>query len=93
MKTGPAKLAKVRDERPETIRFILTGNATLDMALDGINNGDAAGRFCWVVEGTLCPGDDEDRIRRCLNCPFLREVAIQEGEFFILGIEISGDVL
>lgn len=59
---------------------------------DGINHGDAAGRFCWVLEGTLCPGEGEDRIKRCFHCPFLREVALQEGESFILGIEISDEL-
>jgi hypothetical protein len=59
--------------------------------LDGINHGDAGGRFCWTLEGTLCPGEGEGRIKRCLNCPFLGEVARQEGESFVPGVEKSDD--
>jgi hypothetical protein len=56
--------------------------------LDGVNNGDAAGRFCWTLEGTLCPGVGEERIEKCFNCPFFHEVTMQEGESFLLGFEI-----
>lgn len=42
--TGTAFLAKVREEFPETIRFILTGKATLDHAIQAINTG-AVSRF------------------------------------------------
>jgi len=59
--------------------------ATMHEESDGINNGDAGGRFCWTLEGTLCPGDGKERIKRRLNCPFLREVARQEGKSFVLG--------
>jgi len=65
--------------------------APLYEQLDGVNNGDAGGRFCWTVEGTLCPGVGEERIKRCLNCPFFLEVARQEGESFVSGIDKSDD--
>jgi len=65
--------------------------AALYEQLDGINNGDAGGRFCWTLEGTLCPGDGKDRIKRCINCPFFQEVVRQEGESFVPGVEKSDD--
>jgi len=41
---GMDLLARIRETHPETIRFILTGNATLDVALEAINRG-AVTRF------------------------------------------------
>ena len=57
--------------------------AAIDMESDGINHGHAAGRFCWPMEETLCPGEGEEKIRRCHNCPFFQEVERQEGESFV----------
>jgi len=37
-------LAKVRERYPDTIRFMLTGKATLDVAIEAINHG-AISRF------------------------------------------------
>lgn len=42
--SGSELLARVRREWPETVRFILTGRATLDTALRSINDG-AVSRF------------------------------------------------
>ena len=42
--TGTAFLAKVRQEFPDTVRFMLTGKATLEVALQAINEG-AISRF------------------------------------------------
>lgn len=42
--TGTAFLAKVRDKFPDTTRFMLTGKATLEVALQAIND-DAVSRF------------------------------------------------
>jgi len=60
--------------------------------LDGINNGKAGGRFCWTVDGTLCPGNGKDRIARCVHCPFMCEVAMQEGEFFVAGVDLPDEL-
>lgn len=54
---------------------------------DGVNHGDAGGRFCWTLEGTLCPGEGEDRIRRCFECSFHAEVRGEEGESFVPGVD------
>lgn len=42
--SGTEFLAKVRQSYPETVRFILTGQATLDVAIQAINEG-AISRF------------------------------------------------
>ena len=42
--SGTQFLRQVRDQYPDTVRFILTGNATLDVAIDAINEG-AVSRF------------------------------------------------
>jgi len=42
--TGTELLAKVRERYPDTIRFMLTGKATLDVAIKAINDG-AISRF------------------------------------------------
>lgn len=55
---------------------------------DGINGGKAAGRFCWMVAGTLCEGEPQGTFAKkfgsCLMCPFYREVERQEGGSFVL---------
>ena len=57
--------------------------AAIHMESDGINHGHAAGRLCWPVEETLCPGIGEEKVQRCHDCPFFEEVARQEGESFV----------
>jgi len=37
--SGSAFLRCVRERYPDTVRFILTGKATIDLAIDAINNG------------------------------------------------------
>jgi hypothetical protein len=57
--------------------------ATVDKDHDGTNKGRNAGRFCWVVAGTLCKGVVQGtfaaKFKSCLWCPFYREVERQEG--------------
>jgi DNA-binding NtrC family response regulator len=38
--TGTAFLRQVREQFPETVRFMLTGKATLDVAINAINEGE-----------------------------------------------------
>lgn len=42
--TGTRLLARVKEEHPDTVRFMLTGKATLEVAVDAINEG-AISRF------------------------------------------------
>ena len=58
--------------------------ALCDLA-DGINHGQAAGRCCWTLDGTLCPDTGEHRIQRCRQCPFFQHVAQEEGADFVPG--------
>ncbi len=53
---------------------------------DGINRGIAAGRACWTVDGTLCPGGPKEKFCRCLECTFFRVVSEQEGRNFENGL-------
>lgn len=61
--------------------------AAVTAEFDGINGGKNAGRFCWYVAGTLCPGMVQGtfvaKFDSCLKCPFLREVLLQEGNSLI----------
>ena len=57
--------------------------AAVNIESHGINHGQAAGRFCWPVEETLCPGTGQDKVKRCYDCPFFKEVAEQEGDSFV----------
>jgi len=43
--SGTVFLRHVREQYPDTVRFILTGKATIDLAIDAINNGGVARFF------------------------------------------------
>lgn len=61
-----------------------TGNCpvTTQKSLDGVHEGTAAGRACWVVAGTLCRGKVRgtfaQEIRQCESCDFYRKVHLEE---------------
>lgn len=55
-----------------------------------INHGKAAGRICWVMDDTLCPGAGADKLDRCLQCPFFELVAREEGVSFVPEIGVPG---
>ncbi len=57
--------------------------STVDVKSEGINHGKTAGRFCWTIEGTLCPGTEEERIEKCSLCPFYLKVQQEEGVAFV----------
>ncbi|MFA6456261.1 MAG: hypothetical protein WCW40_05505 [Bacteroidota bacterium] len=60
--------------------------AAIDSRYHEINNGINGGRFCWLVEKTLCIGDVEhsflDKFERCLQCDFYAIVHRQEKQRF-----------
>ena len=62
--------------------------ASTEKKFDSINGGDAAGRFCWAVAGTLCGGEVQGtfarKFKNCSMCPFLLEVINEEGDVFIM---------
>jgi hypothetical protein len=49
----------------------------------GVNRGNAAGRFCWSVSGTLCEETSARKAATCAACSFYQEVERQEGRFFV----------
>ena len=57
---------------------------------DGVNNGKAAGRFCWAIEGTLCKGSFAEKFPECMHCAFFAEVGREEGKSLILNPEELG---
>ena len=62
--------------------------ASTEKKYDGVNSGDASGRFCWVVAGTLCGGEVQGmfakKIENCMKCSFLLEVIDEEGDEFVV---------
>ncbi|MBU0493620.1 MAG: hypothetical protein KKA73_02775 [Chloroflexi bacterium] len=65
--------------------------AATEERFDGVNRGQNAGRFCWVVAGTLCKGEVQGtfakKFRNCLQCRFYLEVEKQEGRALVLMVE------
>lgn len=55
---------------------------TKEKSLDGVHDGIAAGRACWVVAGTLCEGKVQgtfaQEIRQCEACDFYRRIHREE---------------
>jgi hypothetical protein len=62
--------------------------ASTEMKYNDVNSGDAPGRICWAVAGTLCGGVVQGTFAKkfedCLKCPFLLEVINEEGDKFIM---------
>ncbi len=62
--------------------------AFIDKRLDGIHGGINAGRWCWVVAGTLCFGKPvgkyAQKIDTCEKCAFYQLVQQEESENFSL---------
>ena len=60
--------------------------ASTYFSLDGINDGIASGRACWVVAGTMCAdkesGTFAQKVKDCRLCPFYKMVMDQEGDEF-----------
>ena len=62
--------------------------AATDKSSDGINNGRAAGRYCWAVTGTLCGGEVQGTMAKktttCMACDFFQQVKQEEDAAFVL---------
>lgn len=60
--------------------------------LDSVHGGKNAGRVCWVVAGTMCGGEAQGSFARkykdCRNCRFYQLVKEEEGENFLLTIDL-----
>ena len=55
----------------------------IDPIYDGFNQGDSAGRACWLVSGTFCHGKIQgsfvDKQDSCKNCAFYKKIHAEEG--------------
>jgi len=67
--------------------------ASIETFMDGVNDGQNAGRACWVIAGTLCgddvQGDCSSKIKTCLACVFYHQVRKEQGERFMTGTELA----
>ncbi len=58
--------------------------ATQSSSLDGLNEGEKAGRACWLVAGTFCSnrisGTFAEKIDSCMDCDFYRHVNKGSGQ-------------
>ena len=56
--------------------------------MNGVNNGELGGRFCWAFAGTFCKGEVQGSVAKkmhnCLECAFLNIVREEQGNKFIL---------
>lgn len=60
--------------------------ASTEQRLDGINEGENAGRACWAITGTFCNGGVEGRfaakVESCLQCDFYQKVCREQNSNF-----------
>ena len=62
--------------------------AATEKTHNGVNKGEASGRFCWTVAGTFCKGEVQGtfakKFKGCIRCDFFEEVQRHEARDFIL---------
>ncbi len=60
--------------------------------VDGINDGQNAGRCCWTIAGTFCHGQAQGTFSNkygiCKECDFYRSVEQEQGYGFALKASI-----
>jgi hypothetical protein len=70
--------------------------ATIYEELDGIHDGDNAGRSCWILAGTMCGGKVQgtfaQKYENCELCDFFRSVKEEEGPAYQLSIVLLNKV-
>jgi hypothetical protein len=61
--------------------------ASTYLPLDGVHDGIASGRACWVVAGTMCEGEVSgtfaEKLGDCRDCEFYDLVRSEEGDGFM----------
>ena len=66
--------------------------ASTYLPLEGVHDGIASGRACWVVAGTMCGGDVSgtfaEKLGDCLECDFYDLVRTDEGDGFLPILEL-----
>ena len=87
--TGTMFLAEVRRKYPETVRYILTGKASLEVAVDAINAGEVArflmkpideNEFRLVIREGLRQKDLMAEVRRLLQVTRLQSAVLDQLE-------------
>ena len=67
---------------------------SVNTMLEGVHNGICAGRACWAVAGTMCGGEIQgsfaQKYKDCGLCDFYNTVRKEEGDNFILTIDLLG---
>ncbi len=67
--------------------------AVTETRLNGVHEGQNAGRACWVVAGTLCGGKAQGTFAKkeenCIKCDFYKNIRKEEGKSF----RLSGGLL
>ena len=62
--------------------------AAVETSVDGYNDGENAGRYCWRVAGTFC--DDEvqgsftHKVENCAQCKVFKRIVREQGRKFKL---------
>lgn len=60
--------------------------AATERKVNGINDGNYAGRACWAITGTLCEGEMSGKfttkICNCLVCDFYQQVCQEQDKEF-----------
>jgi len=68
--------------------------ASINTMLEGVHNGICAGRACWAVAGTMCAGEIQgsfaQKYKDCGLCDFYNTVREEEGDNFMLTIDLLG---
>jgi len=66
--------------------------AAVEKRLDDVNHGQAAGRCCWALTGTLCGGKVQGsfamKLGNCLKCTFFTTVRQEEGTDYAASTQI-----
>ena len=66
--------------------------AYLSTIANGINDGESAGRACWVIAGSLSQdgiqGFNAHAVKSCTDCEFYKSVQKEEGEEFVTGSDL-----
>jgi len=66
--------------------------ATTYTKLDSAHGGKNAGRVCWIVAGTMCGGEVQGSFARkykdCRKCEFYQRVKEDEGQNFLLTVDL-----
>ena len=64
--------------------------AATDAAHNGVNGGKNAGRFCWVIAGTLCggkvQGEFAEKRMSCMTCDYYLQVKREQAGQFVLDL-------